>query len=160
MLRLELQQQQLLEPCRGAGPRWRALDLVGLGIRIALLLELGRVALCGWRRRTARVPALAPYVPEGSRRGLPALAPHGRRWRRRRRRGWGRALPRWHRPRLYLIVFDRQGGFRRALLALHDGLCSAALSSASAVRARVSGPLVIMQSPFARSLPPAWVSSS
>jgi hypothetical protein len=27
------------------------------------------VALCGWRRRTARVPALAPPDPEGSRRG-------------------------------------------------------------------------------------------
>jgi hypothetical protein len=130
------------------------------GLALELMLVLGRVKLCSWRRRTARVPALAPSVPEGSRRGLPALAPHGRRWRWRRRRGWGRALPRWHRPRLYLIVFARQGGFRRALLALHDGLCSAALFLGSAVRARVSGSLVTFRSPLARSLPPAWVSSS
>ncbi len=119
--------------------------------------SLGRVALCGWRRRTARVPALAPYVPEGSRRGLPALAPHGRRWRRRRRRGWGRAPQRWHRPRLYLSVFARQGGFRRALLALHDGLCSAALSSGSAMRARVYGSFVIIRSPLA--LFPRWLAT-
>ncbi len=57
-----------------------------------------------------------------------------------------------HRPRLYLSVFARQGGSRRALLALHDGLCSAALCSGSAVRARVYGSLVIMRSPLVRSL--------
>jgi hypothetical protein len=42
-----------------------------------------------------------------------------------------------------------------------DGLCSAALSSGAAVRARVCCSFVLMRSPLARSLsPPAWVSSS
>jgi hypothetical protein len=143
-------------PLYGAGPQ----ELLFLSyMSQAAAQELISVRMTFVRADSAP-PCTHSHATPGSHSSAVTGQQHNRRTAQHSRNTHLLALPRWHRPRLYLSVIARQGGFRRALLALHDGLCSATLFSGSAVRARVYGSLVIMRSPPARSLPPAWVSSS